>query len=82
MVLWADFDFGDGHVVSTGPTETPHVGKEVKWDLYTRQGVHLLKNPATSWERGDNSVSHSAIDVTFNFRPREGQLDLSFKTKS
>ncbi|OWF48041.1 Protein arginine N-methyltransferase 7 [Mizuhopecten yessoensis] len=84
VVLWADFDFGGNCGVSTGPRETPHVGKEVKWDFYTRQGVHLLKHPLTSGniERGDNSVTQRAIHVTLNFKPKQGELEFTFKSES
>ncbi|XP_060073824.1 protein arginine N-methyltransferase 7-like [Ylistrum balloti] len=78
VVLWADFDFGKNCVVSTGPREAPHVGKEIKWDIYTRQGVHLLKHPLTS----RNTVGEHAIHVTFNFRPKQGDLEFTFKSNS
>ncbi|XP_069113948.1 protein arginine N-methyltransferase 7-like [Argopecten irradians] len=82
VVLWADFDFGQNCVVSTGPREPPHVGKEVKWDIYTRQGVHLLKQPIVTISSGDHSEPKSEIHVTFDFKPKEGDLEFTFKSYS
>ncbi|XP_033755717.1 LOW QUALITY PROTEIN: protein arginine N-methyltransferase 7-like [Pecten maximus] len=82
VVLWADFDFGQNCVVSTGPREGSHVGKEVKWDIYTRQGVHLLKQPITSGSMGKDPEVKQAVHVTFNFRPKQGDLEFTFKSYS
>ncbi|XP_052815525.1 protein arginine N-methyltransferase 7-like isoform X2 [Mya arenaria] len=76
VALWAEFDFGDGHVISTGPREPIRTGHKITWDYYTRQGVHLLYNSRriNCLQSGDDNCH---ITVSVKFVPQKG--DISFK---
>ncbi|KAJ8302526.1 hypothetical protein KUTeg_018922 [Tegillarca granosa] len=71
VVLWTDFNFDQNHVLSTGPTTTPCPGKTVKWDMFTRQGVHLFKMPK------DNTMCNNIL-VKIVFKPDIGDIDIKF----
>jgi len=67
VALWMEWSLDEETVVSGGPVSEVLVGQNVAWDMDSKQGVHLVKNPAIG------SRLHYKID----FIPSEG--DLSFK---
>ncbi|XP_076448751.1 protein arginine N-methyltransferase 7-like [Babylonia areolata] len=73
VALWCDYDFGQGHTLSTGPLHTPVVGKLVEWNMYCQQAVYLNCSPC--------SVTPGyTLDFSVKFVPNEGKLmfDWSF----
>lgn len=47
IALWVDWHL-DGttkNIWSTGPQNAIEVGDRIKWDMFTRQGVHLIPSP-------------------------------------
>ena len=84
VVLWAEFDFGDGQIISTGPRSAIELNKHVQWDYYTRQGIHLLHNPIELGETTMNNDSRDTthgIDINFTFRPVDGVISFKFIPK-
>eukprot|EP00090_Calanus_glacialis_P010298 TRINITY_DN18678_c0_g1_i1.p1 TRINITY_DN18678_c0_g1~~TRINITY_DN18678_c0_g1_i1.p1 ORF type:complete len:702 (-),score=219.83 TRINITY_DN18678_c0_g1_i1:21-2126(-) len=67
VALWMEWSLDQETVVSGGPVGVVEVGKKVAWDMDSKQGVHLVKNPSIC----------SKLRYQINFIPREG--DLSFK---
>ncbi|KAK7114180.1 hypothetical protein V1264_000285 [Littorina saxatilis] len=65
VAMWCDFDFGDGHIISTGPGQKACVGQNVKWDQYTRQAVHLCHTPLSV-------RSGQSLNFDVQFKPDEG----------
>ncbi|CAD7083536.1 unnamed protein product [Hermetia illucens] len=75
IALWVDWSL-DGsdkerRNVTTGPVLAPEIGNYISWDLYTRQGVHLLHTPKAvkggeqiSW---DVKFIPNAGDIRFKF---------------
>jgi len=75
--LWAGFDFGDGHVISTGPSEPIKTSEYIVWDYYSRQGVHLLYNNMKTKGMANVDNKNCEISVKVKFIPQKG--DVSFK---
>jgi len=67
VALWMEWSLDEDTVVSGGPVKKVLVGQKVDWDMDSKQGVHLVKNP----------VSCSRMQYKIDFIPNEG--DLSFK---
>lgn len=74
VALWVEFDFGDGHVISTGSKQPIKIGEKIVWDYYSKQGVHLFYNN----QKKTCSVEDSTIDVQINFVPAKGDLEFKF----
>lgn len=74
--FWTEFHFGDGFVMSNGVEQAEeHVEIDsqknpVKWDKYSRQGVHLFK---------ENISTHqcSSLAVTAQFTPQTGDFAIN-----
>ncbi|XP_052231966.1 protein arginine N-methyltransferase 7-like isoform X1 [Dreissena polymorpha] len=75
IALWAEFNFGDDHVISTGPTQPIKIGCKVIWDYYSKQGVHLFYNNTKS---SGQLLTNSAIEATVKFDPAHGELCFKF----
>jgi len=67
VALWMEWSLDEETVVSGGPLEEVVVGQKVLWDMDSKQGVHLVKNPSIC----------SKLRYSIDFVPSEG--DLSFK---
>ena len=78
--MWADFDFGDGHVITTGPKQPIRIGEKVHWDMFSRQGVHLLYNKRKLRDENESGQKDCAIEVSVKFVPQNG--DITFKFSS
>jgi copper(I)-binding protein len=75
--MWVEFDFGNSHVITTGPKQPIKIGEKVVWDYHSKQGVHLFYNNQKTMCSSENS----AIDVKVDFIPKEGKLDFKFSPK-
>lgn len=53
IALWVDWYLDDSprNIISTGPLEPPEFNKEIKWDMYTRQGVFIFEEGINVTER-------------------------------
>jgi hypothetical protein len=72
VALWMDWHLDDEHCLSGGPTSPVVAGREVEWDLHSKQGVHLFPNP----QRCQKGVSAVRCGVTF--KPSDGDVEFSF----
>ncbi|XP_060604526.1 protein arginine N-methyltransferase 7-like [Ruditapes philippinarum] len=77
VAMWVEFDFGNSHVITTGPKQPIKIGEKVVWDYHSKQGVHLFYNN----QKTRCSSESSAIDVKVDFIPKEGKLDFKFSPK-
>ena len=73
MAIWADFCFGDGLTITTGPTKKIDVDRQIQWDFYTRQGVHLIQKRKTE---DFTDVTRVAVEV--DFKVKSGDLNFAF----
>ncbi|GLV34020.1 Arginine methyltransferase 7 [Carabus blaptoides fortunei] len=72
IAVWIDWylDGSSNNIVTTGPIMPPEIHQEIKWDMYTRQGVYLLRHPITI-KQNDTlhyTVFFSTQDDQFEFR--------------
>ena len=67
VALWMEWSLDDETVVTGGPVSKVVTGEKVQWDMDSKQGVHLVKNP----------VCCTSMQYKIDFIPREG--DMSFK---
>ena len=77
VVLWADYDFDDKHIISTGPREATVINKKIEWDYYSRQGVHLLKRPIKMSKEESELITNCSIKVEASFEPFKSE-DFTF----
>jgi len=68
VALWMEWSLDQETVVSGGPSENVVVGQRVVWDMDSKQGVHLVKNPGVC----------SKLRYQVDFIPREGDLSFRF----
>lgn len=45
VALWCSYNFGEDHVLSTGPVRAPAMGERVEWNTYRQQAVYLPHTP-------------------------------------
>lgn len=59
-------------IVSSGPVEPIETGQYVKWDMFVRQGVHLMSQ--------EHQVVRAKSNVQWQveFKPHQGVLDFNF----
>lgn len=78
-MLWVDWLLDNTattkSIVSSGPLEPIEAGSFIKWDMFVRQGVHLLSK-AQCVESGKSKVQWN-VDL----KPKLGQLDFNFNVK-
>lgn len=72
IAVWIDWYLDDSpkNKVTTGPIMPPEINQEIKWDMYTRQGVYLLRDPVSIKQ---NDILHYTVffstqDDKFEFR--------------
>ncbi|XP_037809355.1 protein arginine N-methyltransferase 7 [Lucilia sericata] len=79
IALWVDWLLDNTSrtksIVSSGPMEPIETGKFIKWDMFGRQGVHLI-GKAQNVENGK-----SIVQWKVDFKPKLGQLDFNFEVK-
>lgn len=76
ICLWVDWNI-DGKdnpksIVTTGPSQAITVGDYVQWDMFVRQGVHLIPDVKLA-EKGK-----SKINWNLTFRPVSGEIKFNF----
>ncbi|XP_071172911.1 protein arginine N-methyltransferase 7-like [Mytilus edulis] len=82
VVLWADFDFGDGNVITTGPRDITVINQKIEWDYYSRQGVHLLKKPVQISAEDLKLSKQCVIKIETKFEPfKSDDFAFAFSTK-
>ena len=72
VAIWADFSLLDGNTVTTGLLSETKQSETLKWDMYTRQGVHLFRYPTYI-----SPKSHQ-LEWKANFNPTEGNFKFDF----
>ncbi|KAK3086794.1 hypothetical protein FSP39_023581 [Pinctada imbricata] len=65
VALWAEYDFGDEHFITTGPTTLPRLGEKIEWDFYSKQGVYLLKKDILCCDSTLDAAASLKIYVSF-----------------
>lgn len=81
-MLWADFDFGDGNVITTGPRDITVINKKIEWDYYSRQGVHLLKKPVQISAEDLKLSKQCVIKIETKFEPfKSDDFAFAFSTE-
>ncbi|XP_055909924.1 protein arginine N-methyltransferase 7 [Eupeodes corollae] len=77
IALWVDWNIDGSNnprsIVTTGPTQPITVGDYVQWDMFVRQGVHLIPEP----NKVDKHVSK--VEWSVEFRPVSGEIKFNFK---
>ncbi|KAG7162057.1 arginine N-methyltransferase 7-like [Homarus americanus] len=78
MALWADWHMTDepGDALTTGPVEPVALDQYVSWDVYSRQGVYLFKEPVTV----DKMQPHT-LHYSVTFQPCDGTMVFDFQMK-
>ncbi|KAK7070765.1 Protein arginine N-methyltransferase 7 [Halocaridina rubra] len=77
LALWVDWhmtkDLED--TFSTGPVEPVLLNQNVSWDVYTRQGIYLLKQHVNISDQ-EHKLFYSTI-----FQPNDGTIKFEFQIK-
>jgi len=69
VALWMEWCLDEDIVVSSGPLFDVTPGEKVKWDMDSKQGVHLIKNPKNC----------SNLKYQIEFLPSEGDFCFKFE---
>ncbi|CAL4105088.1 unnamed protein product, partial [Meganyctiphanes norvegica] len=76
MALWADWDMTScpEDIISTGPVKPVVVNEYISWDVYTQQGVYLMKeNPLIKPDLSQ------ILQYYVSFCPNDGTVSFDFK---
>ena len=77
MALWMDWHLTDEGTITPGPVETVELGRDVSWDVHSKQGVHLF--PKHRDHIQNNQVtSKAAVKATLTFDSAEGDVLFDF----
>nr|XP_027216177.1 protein arginine N-methyltransferase 7-like [Penaeus vannamei] len=78
VALWADWHMTDHpeDVLTTGPVEPVVLDQYVSWDVYSRQGVYLVKNPVEI-----NPSQQHTLEYAVTFKPNDGTIVFDFQVK-
>jgi len=75
MALWMEWhlldDDEDALVVSGGPVDHVTIGRQINWDVHSKQGVHFFQH----WKR-DQRINSVQCEVIF--KPEEGDFEFKF----
>jgi hypothetical protein len=74
MALWMEWhlldDEDEAAVVSGGPVDHVKVGRQINWDVHSKQGVHFFQQ----WK--DQQIKSVQCEVIF--KPEEGDFEFTF----
>ncbi|XP_055840399.1 protein arginine N-methyltransferase 7 [Episyrphus balteatus] len=77
IALWVDWNIDGSNnpksIVTTGPSQPIIVGDYVQWDMFVRQGVHLIP------EADIKAKQSNQIEWSVEFRPVSGEIKFNFK---
>ena len=78
MALWMDWHLTDDpeDVLSSGPCEPVVIGRNVTWDLHSRQGVYFFKSEERTFFENAKSIFSKIL-----FKPEEGDLEFKFERR-
>ncbi|XP_013792349.1 protein arginine N-methyltransferase 7-like, partial [Limulus polyphemus] len=74
IALWVDYELDTDIHLTTGPQCDICPGHPVEWDMYTKQGVHLLRSPVIVKDPSQNTIKYCAV-----FSPSDGTLTFKFE---
>ncbi len=80
VAVWMEYRLGKDTSISSGLVEPVTFGKHLKWDIHTRQGVHLFPSPVQINIAGTDKkwlLKHKLI-----FKPASGEIDIKFSVHS
>lgn len=79
LALWVDWHMTaeSEDILTTGPVEPIVLNQNVSWDVYTRQGIYLLKQPVNVNNSQTHQLSYSTI-----FQPSDGSVKFDFQVKA
>ncbi len=72
MALWMNWHLTDSEIICTGPKAEVSIGDDVKWDMHSKQGVHLFMND-------DAQRSKRSIKCQTKFNTNEAQMEFKFQ---
>ena len=74
VALWMNYTINKQTTITGGPIEPIKSGEYIKWDMDSRQGVHLFK------EQHDvgASISNKKFKYKIQFLPQSCQIDFKF----
>lgn len=72
IVLWVNWLLSADDCISTGPVDNVTVGKNVSWDMYSKQGVYFIK---TKTEVSPSNL----LSYSINFHVVNGSFEYDFK---
>lgn len=75
VAVWIDYHLDSTNVIHTGLLSNPEIGKNLDWDPYTRQAVHLFKNPI---KIDDVENNRWRIKYKVVLKPSTGEFDFNF----
>ena len=78
IAVWMDFHLDEENSISTGLTSPAKPGEKLNWDFYSRQGVHLFKEPIAI-NAGKNS---DTLSYKIKFDPKTGEFDFAFNVQA
>uniref|UniRef100_A0A1A9WE86 Protein arginine N-methyltransferase n=1 Tax=Glossina brevipalpis TaxID=37001 RepID=A0A1A9WE86_9MUSC len=77
ICLWVDWFLDETidckSMVSSGPSAPIIPGKFIKWDMFTRQGVHFINNQQVTED--------STLEWSIDFKPKSAELNFNFNIK-
>ncbi|XP_064110806.1 protein arginine N-methyltransferase 7-like isoform X2 [Macrobrachium nipponense] len=78
VALWVDWHLTTDpeDTLTTGPVEPVVLHENIRWDVYTRQGIYLLREPVNP----KNSIS-SQLFYSTTFQPSDGTVKFDFQIK-
>ncbi|KAK8730718.1 hypothetical protein OTU49_007885 [Cherax quadricarinatus] len=79
MALWADWHMTDQleDILTTGPVQPVILDQYISWDVYSRQGVYLFREPVTV-----DKVQPYRLHYSVTFQPCDGTLMFDFQLKN
>ena len=72
-----DWHLAGDVVITTGPIEDVSIGRDISWDVHSKQGVHLIPK-----HRNVNVKKAKSVQSAVKFDSSEGELIFQFSVLS
>lgn len=72
MALWMNWYLTESEMLCTGPISNVVIGEYVKWDMHSKQGVHLFMNH-------DCNMTKRIVKCQTKFNTNEAEMEFKFQ---
>ena len=73
-----DWHLTESVTITSGPVDKVVVGKEVSWDVHSKQGVHLFPKHNSDFVSSKKSSAGPAVKCNLTFDSKEGDVLFGF----